>query len=154
MCAYFYLGMQKNKVRQGLDVYKLTITASIEVPFFDCRISAGFPSPDDDYITGKIDLNKQLIKNPEYTFYVRVAGDSMIDAGINDGDILIVERSITLKNNMIIIAVIDGELTVKRFLKRRGKVTLIAENPDYNDIDISHQELSTWGVVTYIIHKA
>ncbi|AQT68207.1 LexA repressor [Anaerohalosphaera lusitana] len=124
------------------------------LPVFTARISAGFPSPAADYEEGKLDLNKHLIKNPPATFFVRVTGDSMEGAGIYDGDLLIVDRSVEPKSGKVVIAVLNGELTVKRLRVYRGKYSLIAENTNYPDIKISRDmEFEVWGVVTNVIHQ-
>ncbi|MFH1379382.1 MAG: translesion error-prone DNA polymerase V autoproteolytic subunit [bacterium] len=124
------------------------------MPLVTAKISAGFPSPADDYIDKKIDLNEYLIKHPAATFFVRVVGDSMINAGIRSGDLLIVDRAIEPADNKIIIAVLDGELTVKRIHKRKNKLFLAAENPAFNPIEItSAMNFEVWGVVTYVIHS-
>ena len=125
-----------------------------ELPLYSARISAGFPSPADDYLDKKLDLNEYLIKHPASTFFVRVAGDSMIDAGIHSGDILIVDRALEPAGNSIVIAVIDGDLTVKRIKKSNDKLFLLAENPDYPLIEIKpDMSFEVWGVVSYVIHK-
>jgi DNA polymerase V len=125
-----------------------------KLPIFATRISAGFPSPADDYMEGKLDLNKYLIKHPAASFFIRVIGDSMINAGIFDGDLLIVDRSLEALSGKIVIAVIDGDLTVKRLLKKQDKIFLAAENPNYSDIEIKDESsLHIWGVVTNVIHK-
>jgi len=125
-----------------------------KLPIFATKISAGFPSPADDYMEGKLDLNKYLIKHPAASFFIRVIGDSMINAGIFDGDLLIVDRSLEALSGKIVIAVIDGDLTVKRLLKKQNKIYLAAENPNYSDIEIKDESsLHIWGVVTNVIHK-
>ena len=127
---------------------------SLQRPFFLSGVSAGFPSPADDYLDRKLDLNEHLIKNPAATFFVRVAGDSMTDAGINDNDILVVDRSLEPANGSIVIVVLNGELTVKRLLKDKKSCRLIAENPDYPDLKIDEETaLEIWGVATYAIHS-
>ncbi len=126
----------------------------LNLPLFLESVSAGFPSPADDYIDSKLDLNEHLIKNPPATFFVRVTGDSMLKAGIHSGDILVVDRSIEPKDNHIVIAVIDGELLVKRMRKSRNKLFLLAENPHYKPIEITSQmNFEVWGVVTNVIHS-
>lgn len=116
-------------------------------------VTAGFPSPAEDYIEGKLDLNKHLIKHPAATFFVRVAGDSMIDAGIHPGDILIVDRSLEPANKKVVIAIIDGELTVKRIRINKGRIYLIPENKKYKPIEIEKEmDFDIWGVVTNVIH--
>ena len=123
-------------------------------PLILCGISAGFPSPADDYIDRLLDLNELLIKNPPATFFVKVAGDSMTGAGINDGDTLIVDRSIEAANGKIVIAVVNGELTVKRLVKSNNSYRLVAENPNYAPLEISEEsQFEIWGVVTSVIHQ-
>jgi len=124
-----------------------------KLPAFIARIAAGFPSPAADYEESKLDLNKHLIKNPAATFFVRVAGDSMVGAGIHDGDLLIVDRAKEPKNGSVIIAVLDGQLTVKRLRIRRGTYSLEPENENYPVQPITEgMEFEVWGVVTNVIH--
>lgn len=126
----------------------------LPLPLFACSVSAGFPSPADDYIETALDLNEFLIKRPAATFFVRVAGNSMVGAGINTGDILIVDRSLNPKNKSIVIAVLNGELTVKRIAFEKEGVKLISENPDFPPIDIHEaMDFTIWGVVTTVIHS-
>lgn len=123
------------------------------LPFYQHTISAGFPSPAEDEIEGKLDLNELLIKRPSATFFLRVSGSSMIKAGIHHNDILIVDRSIVPSNGKIVIASVNGELTVKRLIREGNKVQLIAENEKYRPIEITGDiELHIWGVVTNVIH--
>ena len=120
---------------------------------FSARISAGFPSPAADYEEGKLDLNKYLVKNSAATFFVRVSGDSMTGAGVHDGDLLIVDRSKEPVSGKVVIAVLDGELTVKRLRIQRGKYTLEPENDNYPVLKITKDnEFEVWGVVTNVIH--
>jgi len=105
-------------------------TVSLKLPLFLSSVKAGFPSPADDFVETRLDLNEYLIDHPEATFFVRVSGDSMIRAGIHTGDILIVDRSLEPKNNDIVIAIIDGEFTVKRLKKYGDRVFLVPENPN------------------------
>lgn len=129
--------------------------AHLTLPYAASRVKAGFPSPADDYIEKSLDFNEYLIKRPAATFCVRVSGDSMINAGIHDSDLLIVDRSITPKHNSIIIAVIDGEMTLKRLVRSNGRVILQAENPDYPSIIITDEmNFEVWGVVSFVIHRA
>lgn len=126
----------------------------IKIPLYSSSVSAGFPSPADDYIESLLDLNEYLIKKPAATFLVRAKGESMINAGISSGDILIVDKSITPTHGKIVIAAIDGELTVKRLYQMEGVTKLQPDNPDYHDIDINaFSESVIWGVVTNVIHK-
>lgn len=118
------------------------------LPFFLSRVPAGFPSPADDYLEGELDLNELLIKHPAATFYVRLAGDSMIRAGLFDGDILIVDRAVKACHRHIVVAVVDGEMTVKRLFLRDGTIELRPENPAFPPIlFMEGRELVIWGVV-------
>jgi DNA polymerase V len=124
-----------------------------KLPLYMNPVAAGFPAPTEDYIEGKIDLNRHLIKHPEATFLVRVTGYSMIDAGIHPGDFLIVDRSLEPTNNKVVIAVVNGELTVKRIRKAKNKLLLMPENDSYEPIQIyAETEFHIWGVVTNVIH--
>ncbi len=124
------------------------------LPFFTAPIKAGYPSHADDHIEASLDLNEHLIQHPAATFFVRVDGDSMNGAKIQKGDILIVDRSLQAKTGQIVIAVVDGEFTVKRIRMGEGKIELEAENPHYRTIEIAPgADFQVWGVVTYIIHK-
>lgn len=121
--------------------------------YCDIAVPAGFPSPAQDYFEGRLDLNKHLIHDVTSTFLVRVSGHSMHGAGISDGDELVVDRSLTPVDGNVVVAVLDGELTVKRLRFGRGVVRLVAENPDYPDIEIPElAELTIWGVVTRCLH--
>jgi DNA polymerase V len=135
-------------------IYKYIDNSFYSIPFYSNKISAGFPSPAEDYIDSRLDLNDLLIKNPNSTFFLKVAGDSMLKASINDGDILLVDKSLEAKHNDIVIAVLDNEFTVKRLYKKDGKILLIPENDKYKPINIEKdKELAIWGVVTSVIHK-
>ncbi len=124
------------------------------IPLFISSVSAGFPSPADDYIDQQLDLHHHLIQNPAATFFLRAQGESMLGAGIHDGDLLVVDRSLEASHNRVVIAAVDGELTVKRLVRRKGQVLLMPENEEYNPIDITEREhVHIWGVVSYVIHK-
>lgn len=124
------------------------------LPLFSSFVEAGFPSPADDFIEQRLNLHTHLVRNETATFFVRAHGESMINAGIHNEDLLIVDRSLPAEHNKIVIAALDGELTVKRLVRRQNKVWLAAANPDYPDFDITHSEyIHIWGVVTYAIHK-
>jgi len=134
-------------------IYAPDLSTRYKLPVFLGRLPAGFPSPADDYIEGKLDLNRHLIKHPAATFFVRVTGDSMLEAGIHSGDILIVDRSLEAIDGNVIVAALDGELTVKRLYKRDGTVRLLPANKNYQPIEIQvHQSFEIWGVVTNVIH--
>ena len=117
------------------------------------QVAAGFPSPADDHLEGKLDLNEYLVKHPAATFFVRVVGDSMINAGIHAGDLLVVDRSLEAVNRSIILAVIDGEITVKRFIRHKDQIMLMPENESYQPITVTDSiGFEIWGVVTHVIH--
>ena len=123
-------------------------------PLYSSPVEAGFPSPAEDFIERSLNLHTYLVHNEAATFFVRAHGDSMINAGIHNNDLLVVDRSVPAENNRIVIAALDGELTVKRLVRRQNKVFLAAANPDYPDFDITHSEyIHIWGVVRYAIHK-
>lgn len=125
----------------------------MEAPLFASPISAGFPSPADDFVEKKLDLNEHLVKNRQATFFLRVSGDSMIGAGIHDGDLLIVDRSITPSHKKVVVAVVDGELLVKRLLRENERILLAAENSNYQPIEVTDDiHFEVWGVVTNVIH--
>jgi DNA polymerase V len=126
----------------------------MQLPLFAIPVKAGFPSPAEDYLEQNLDLNEYLIQHPAATFFVRVDGDSMIGAGIHKGDILIVDRALEPANGKIVIAVINGEFTVKRIRLAQGKVFLEPENPQYSTVEIQpNWDFQVWGIVTYVIHK-
>lgn len=123
-------------------------------PLFSCSVSAGFPSPADDYIEGRLDLNELMVANPAATFFVRVAGDSMTGAGIHHNDILVVDRSLEPVSGKVVIAVVNGELTVKRLHKKGETICLKAENPEYPDIPVNEESAcEIWGVAAFVIHS-
>ena len=127
--------------------------SSQAIPLLAGRIAAGFPSPADDYVDQSLDLNTHLIEHPEASFFIRVKGHSMVGAGIHDGDLLIVDRALEPRDGKIVIAAIQGELTVKRLKFRKGTAWLVPENPDYAPIRIREDhECLIWGVVTQVIH--
>ena len=122
-------------------------------PLYLCPVAAGWPSPAEDYTEGTLDLHKYLVKNNPATFFVRAAGDSMLGAGIHDGDLLVVDRSVEPTPGKVVIAALEGELTVKRLVKRGRHVLLAPENPAFTEIDVTGKEdAHIWGVVTYVIH--
>lgn len=128
--------------------------APIRLPLFSHKVAAGFPSPADDYIEGRLSLDEHLIQHKEATFFVRAKGNSMVGAGIFDGDLLVVDKSLTPSSGDIVIAVVDGDLTVKRLIKRGGTITLKPENHRFKEIEfMDGQELQVWGVVTSTVKK-
>ncbi len=117
-------------------------------------ISAGFPSPADDFKEIRISLDKELVKNSESTFYARVSGDSMIGAGLDDGDLLLIDRSLNAENGKIAICLIDGDFTVKRIKKEKSNIYLMPENKNYKPIKLKQEnDLFIWGIVTYVIKR-
>ncbi|MCH9632487.1 MAG: Protein UmuD [Chlamydiae bacterium] len=136
------------------NIYSLNINTKLDLPLFTTPISAGFPSPAESHVDRKIDLNQELIKNPAATFFVRVEGDSMLEAGILSGDVLVVDRSIQAKDGKIIVAVVNGEFTVKKIKKINNKYFLVPENKKYSRTEITKEmEFSIWGVVLHAIHS-
>lgn len=124
------------------------------LPLYLAPVEAGFPSPAEDYLDRKLDLHEYLVRNEAAAFFLRAHGDSMLGAGIHDGDLLIVDRSLEAGHKRVVIAAVDGELTVKRLLRRNGRVLLAPENPHYPEIDITEREyVHIWGVVTHVVHK-
>jgi DNA polymerase V len=128
--------------------------APIHLPLFIHKVAAGFPSPADDYIEGRLSLDEHLIQHKDSTFFVRAKGNSMVGAGIFDGDLLVVDKSLNPVSGDIVIAVLDGDLTVKRLIKRGETFTLKPENSRYSEIEFKDgQELQVWGVVTSTVKK-
>ncbi|WP_454780702.1 LexA family protein [Legionella sp. WA2022007384] len=141
-------------VSQLAELERLKNRKSYQLPLFASKIQAGFPSPADDYIEGYLDLNTKFIKHPSATFVLQATGDSMIDAGIFSGDWLLVDRSIEPADGRIVIAAVNGELTVKRLSKKSGKVQLLPANPKFKPIEITEgNEMVIWGVVTLVLHE-
>ncbi len=137
-----------------LTFFKPDLKSKIKLPFINHRVSAGFPSPAMDFMESSIDLNQVLVENPIATFYVQVEGNSMIDAGIQDKDVLVVDRSLEPRNNKIAICLLDGEFTVKRIRLENNELFLMPENPSYQPIQVTEEnQLIIWGIVTYVIKK-
>jgi DNA polymerase V len=135
------------------EFYRNISVRGMEFPLFVVRVAAGFPSPADDYIENNLDLNDFLIEHPAATFFVRVTGDSMTGAGINSGDILIVDRALTPRKGSIVVAILNGEFTVKRLSRVNGKIFLLPENPAYDPVEITEScGFEVWGVVAHVIH--
>ena len=129
------------------------VRSRLELPLFVSKVSAGFPSPAQDYVEQTLDLNELCIKHPTATFFVKVQGDSMVDAGISSGDILVVDRALQATHGDIVVAAINGEFTVKQ-LQLRPVVQLLPCNPAYSAIPLSHEsELDLFGVVTCVVKK-
>ena len=123
------------------------------LPLAGERVAAGFPSPADDYVEVGIDLNDQLIRHPTSTFFLRVSGDSMTGAGIHDGDLLVVDRSLDPRPGRVVVAVLDGGFTLKRLARHRGRLRLEAANPDYPPLELEDcGDMQIWGVAIHVIH--
>ncbi|MFI4954499.1 MAG: LexA family protein [Gammaproteobacteria bacterium] len=124
-----------------------------QLPLYGSKVQAGFPSPADDFMEGKLDLNQYLIKRPAATFLVRATGDSMINAGIHEGDLLVVDRSLEAVDGKVVIAALDGYLTVKRLSIQQNKMWLLPENDKFAPIAVNPEtDAYIWGVVTNVIH--
>lgn len=137
-----------------MKVYRPDLSTPSSMPYFENPVKAGFPSPADDYTQMRLDLNEHLISHPAATFFVRVEGDSMVGAGIQPGDLLIVDRSLEAQNGKIVLAVINGEFTVKRIRKEGEMLFLEPENPKYPPIQVLPSwDFYVWGIVTYVIHE-
>jgi len=148
-----YFMKKKISNKEILTFYKFKNITKKSFPLLFTYIPAGFPSPADDYMENNLDLNEYLVKHPTATFFVKVEGDSMIEAGINSGDILVVDRAAPRNNNVIVVAILNGEFTVKRITKNNDGIYLISENKNYPPIKITKEmDLEIWGVVTYAIH--
>ncbi len=140
------------KQKTKLTIFKPDTTTNVKLQLFTSTISAGFPSPAEDYVENELDLNKMMIDHPAATFFVKVKGDSMMNASISDGDILVVDRALNIQKDSIVIAFLDGEFVVKRLSKDKKGVFLIPENPKYKPIKItSDMDFKIWGIVTYVI---
>jgi DNA polymerase V len=130
------------------------IPTECPLPIASCRVEAGFPSPADDYMEGSLDLNEHVIKHPAATYFVKASGDSMTGAGIFDGDLLVVDRSLTPVHGRVAIVEVDGQLTVKRLHKMNGRFILHSENESYAPIELQEgNEVMVWGVVTHVLHN-
>jgi DNA polymerase V len=145
---------KKNEPASALEFYAPDLSGTTGIPMAAFPVSAGFPSPADDYVETRMDLNELVVKRHASTFYVRVKGLSMRDAGIDDGDILVVDRAEEPSMNKKVVAVINGEFTVKVISQISGKLFLIPRNPEYKPTEITESMgFQVWGVVTYVIKK-
>nr|WKN40200.1 translesion error-prone DNA polymerase V autoproteolytic subunit [Tunicatimonas sp. TK19036] len=133
---------------------RCTIRYSIALPYFSYQVPAGFPSPADDYVEQDLDLNQFLVEHPSSTYFVRVQGHSMAGAGIQDQDLLVIDRSITPEHGSIVVALVSGELTVKRLCYEQEEIWLRPEHPDYPPIHIKKDDdFQIWGVVTSVVRR-
>ena len=143
-----------NKTTKHLIFFKPAEEQTHDIPMANTGVSAGFPSPADDFKELRISIDQEVVKNEEATFYARVAGQSMQGAGLDDGDLLVIDRSKEPLDNAIAVCFIDGEFTVKRLKVEAECVYLMAENPKYPPIRVTEDnELIIWGVVTYVVKK-
>ncbi|MGB2128570.1 MAG: LexA family protein [Flavicella sp.] len=142
----------KKDAKNSLELFQAATDTSLPLSVVENGISAGFPSPADDFLDNKIDLNKELIKNPSTTFYGRVKGDSMIGAGLDDGDLLVIDKSLEPRDNRIAVCFIDGEFTVKRIQVAADCIWLLAENDKYAPIKVTQDnDFLIWGIVINVI---
>ncbi len=138
----------------SLEIFSASLATKQELPLSPNDISAGFPSPADDFLDLKLDLNRELVKNPASTFYARVSGVSMIDDGIDDGDLLVIDKSVTPFDGCLAICYIDGDFTLKRFKDCKEYGMLMPANSNYKPIMVNEQsDFMIWGVVRYVIKK-
>lgn len=144
----------KQYMDKGLDIFSPNNDSGMELPLSGERVAAGFPSPAEDYASTGLDLNRELIKNPASTFYARVSGLSMVDEGINDGDLLVIDKSIEPYDGCLAVCFIDGEFTLKRFEKHKEYGLLVPANKEFKPIKVTaDNDFCIWGVVTYLIKK-
>ncbi|QJT10246.1 LexA family protein [Oceanidesulfovibrio marinus] len=136
----------------GLRLFTFNPGSEQEFPFYLSAVPAGFPSPAEDYVEGTLDLNEYLVRHPAATFFVRVVGDSMRDAGIESGDLLVVDRALNPVSGRIVVAAVGGELTVKRLVEQGGSLLLMPANPAYTPLDVTEDDsFAAWGVVTAVV---
>lgn len=139
---------------EELKIYSSSSDNHIELPLAQGGISAGFPSPADDPMLLKLDLNRELIRNASSTFFARVSGVSMIDDGVSDGDLLVIDKSVEPYDNCLAVCYIDGEFTLKRFCDKGDHALLVPANKDYKPIKVTaDNDFMVWGVVRYLIKK-
>lgn len=145
--------MKLIRTANNIDFFAPDTNSELSVPLAE-GIKAGFPSPAQDYIDIALDLNKELVKNPSSTFYGRVRGNSMIDAGINDGDILVIDKSLSPTDGKKAVCYIDGEFTIKTLKVTKNELLLMPANPNFKPIKVTEEnDFMVWGIVTYVIHK-
>ena len=138
----------------ALSLFAADCSTALELPLAGSPVSAGFPSPAEDYIEMALDLNKELIKNPEATFYARVRGHSMKDACIQDGDLLVIDKAQEPKDGCVAVCAIDGEFTLKRLAVEKDGIYLMPANDEFKPIKITEEnDFLVWGIVAYVVHK-
>ena len=137
-----------------IELQNCSVETLLSLPYANEGVQAGFPSPAQDFMELALDFNQDMVKNPLATFYARVKGDSMIDDGIDDGDMLLIDRSLTASEGTLAVCAIDGEFTLKRIHKEGDRLFLMPANRDFKPIEISEgQDFIVWGVVLYIIKR-
>ena len=138
----------------ALGFYTPDLTTELVLPLAASPISAGFPSPAEEFFGLQLDLNEELIKHPEATFYARVKGHSMKDAGIQDGDLLVIDKAQEPKDGCVAVCAIDGEFTLKRLAVEKDSIYLMPANDEFKPIKITEEnDFLVWGVVAYVVHK-
>ncbi|MDR4504093.1 MAG: translesion error-prone DNA polymerase V autoproteolytic subunit [Candidatus Scalindua sp.] len=137
-----------------IDFYKAKIDKNIKLPLYEFPVSAGFPSPAEDFVDKHLDLNEYIVKHPAATFFVRVKGNSMQDCGISDGDLVVVDRALDPGDKSIVVAFLSGEFTIKRVRYKKGELYLVPENREYEPIRVTEEmDFQVWGVVTHAIKE-
>jgi len=137
-----------------LKLYSSKNLSSLPLPLFSSAVQAGFPSPADDHTENPLDLNELIIQHPAATFFLKVEGNSMENAQISSGDLLVVDRTLTPQDGQIVVAILDGEFTVKRVKIAGSRLFLCPENSSFSPIEVSEEnDFQVWGVVTFVIHK-
>lgn len=143
-----------NKPESPIDIFSAYVNSHMPLPYADEGIQAGFPSPAQDYINESIDLNNELVKHPAATFFGRVSGDSMIEEGIEEGDILVIDKSLEPINGDLAVCCVDGEFTLKRISIEKNRIKLMPSNSAYPPIVVTAEnQFAIWGIVTYTIKK-
>ena len=148
--------MRLSHIHSGpvLDFYTPDFTTELKLPLAASPISAGFPSPAEEFFGLKLNLNDELIRHPEATFYARVRGHSMKDAGIQDGDLLVIDKSQEPKDGCVAVCAIDGEFTLKRLAVEKDGIYLMPANDEFKPIKITEEnDFLVWGIVAYVVHK-
>lgn len=137
-----------------IDIFTPDNDSGMELPLSNEHVAAGFPSPAEDFTQRGIDLNRELIANPASTFYARVSGLSMVDEGINDGDLLVIDKSLEPRSGCLAVCYIDGEFTLKRFEKHKDHALLVPANKEFKPIKVTcENDFCIWGIVTYVIKR-
>lgn len=146
--------MGKSIKKKPIEIFTINSGPKKKLDLYTSHIPAGFPSPAEDFIEKQLDLNDYLIRNKSATFLVRVNGHSMINAGIHDGDMVVVDRSVEASDGNVILGVLNGEFTIKKLVKEKNKIFLMPENEKFKAIELtSEMDFKIWGVVTFALHK-